>query len=302
MYFFDHADIRDRGELERMFREHRPLGVLHLAAESHVDRSIDGPMDFVDTNVTGTCHLLDTALEYFRVLSGKDRSAFRFLQVSTDEVYGSLGSEGYFHEEMPYRPSSPYAASKASADHLARAWHRTYGLPVIITNCSNNYGPYQYPEKLIPLMVLNALDCEELPVYGAGENVRDWLYVEDHVRALAAVLEKGLPGRTYNVGGNAEKSNLEVVQAICDVLDRTHPRGDGLSYRTQIAFVADRPGHDFRYAIDASRIRSELGWRPKETFASGLEQTIEWYTANGDWCRRVQQGKTSRRRLGVRGA
>ena len=288
---FERVDITDRAALERVFREHRPHAVMHLAAESHVDRSIHGPADFVHTNVTGTLTLLEVARDYWNALDGEEKAAFRFHHVSTDEVYGDLGPDDPpFTETTPYAPSSPYSASKAASDHLVRAWHRTYGLPVVVTNCSNNYGPCQFPEKLIPLMILNALAGEPLPVYGRGDNIRDWLYVEDHARALRLVLERGRVGETYNIGGRAERRNLEVVHALCDHLDRLAPREDGRSHHEAIRFVTDRPGHDRRYAIDCSKIERELGWRPRETFDSGLEKTVRWYLDNPGWVERVRSG------------
>jgi dTDP-glucose 4,6-dehydratase len=298
-YVFEPVDIRDRKSLDRAFHQYQPNVVLHLAAQSHVDRSIDTPEAFVDTNVMGTCRLLEAALRYWNSLSTEERETFRFLHVSTDEVYGSLGVDGHFSEESAYRPSSPYAASKASADHLARAWAHTYGLPVIVTNSSNNYGSYQFPEKLIPLMILNARDGRELPIYGNGENVRDWLFVEDHVDALRAIVERGQVGETYLVGGDAERTNRVVVERICELLDDLLPRDDGASHRSLIRFVDDRPGHDFRYAIDSGRLRDELGWQPRETFESGLEQTVQWYLDNSAWCSAVLADIYDRGRLGV---
>ena len=298
---FEQVDICDRPEVERVFREHRPDAVMHLAAESHVDRSIDGPADFIQTNVVGTSVLLEVARGYWNELEGEARARFRFHHVSTDEVYGDLGPEGFFTEETPYHPNSPYSASKAGSDHLVRAWHRTYGLPVLVTNCSNNYGPYQFPEKLIPLMILNALAGKPLPVYGRGNQVRDWLYVEDHVRALLGVLEAGRVGETYNIGGHNEKTNLEVVQRICAILEEKAPRHpDGVnSYAELITHVTDRPGHDKRYAIDAGKIERELGWRPRETFESGLKKTVQWYLDNNAWCQRVLDSSYRGERLGV---
>lgn len=287
---FECVDITDVREVERVFREHRPDAVVHLAAESHVDRSIQGPGVFIETNVRGTCNLLEVARAYWSELDHEKQPGFRFHHVSTDEVYGDLGADDPpFTEECPYAPSSPYAASKASSDHLIRAWNRTYGLPVVITNCSNNYGPYQFPEKLIPLVILNALDGKTVPVYGCGENVRDWLYVEDHVRALRLVLQNGTDGRAYNIGGRCERSNLEVVRAICSILDELAPGSNG-PYDRQIAFVADRPGHDRRYAMDNTRIATELGWQPEETFESGLRKTVQWYLNNQEWVERVRSG------------
>jgi dTDP-glucose 4,6-dehydratase len=287
---FEHVNITDRSSIDRVLREHQPTAIMHLAAESHVDRSITGPGAFIETNITGTYHLLEAARTYWMGLEGDAKVQFRFHHVSTDEVYGDLGpDEPPFTEETPYAPSSPYSASKAASDHLVRAWHRTYGLPVIITNCSNNYGPYQFPEKLIPLMILNALDGKLLPVYGRGENVRDWLYVEDHARALWHVLEHGEVGRTYNIGGRCERTNLEVVKALCTILDELAPDPKG-PYERLIQFVADRPGHDRRYAIDDTRIATELGWQPRESFESGLRKTVQWYLDNGEWVERVRSG------------
>ncbi len=289
-YRFEHVDITDRAALERVFREHRPNAVMHLAAESHVDRSIEGPAAFVETNVTGTHNLLEAARGYWSELEGEAKERFRFHHVSTDEVYGDLGPEDpAFTEDTPYAPSSPYSASKAASDHLVRAWHRTYGLPVVITNCSNNYGPCQFPEKLIPLMVLNALDGKALPVYGRGDNIRDWLYVEDHARALRHVLAHGAVGRTYNIGGRCERTNLEVVHALCATLDELVPDEQG-SYARLIEFVSDRPGHDRRYAIDDTRLENELGWQPAENFETGLRKTVQWYLDNAGWVERVRTG------------
>jgi dTDP-glucose 4,6-dehydratase len=290
-YAFARVDIRDRRALERVVAEHRPDAVMHLAAESHVDRSIDGPMAFVDTNVVGTGTLLEVVRGYWQALAADARRAFRFHQVSTDEVYGDLAdSGGFFVEDTPYAPSSPYAASKAASDHLVRAWHRTYGLPVLLTSCSNNYGPYQFPEKLIPHMILSALSGQPLPVYGDGRQVRDWLHVEDHARALLRVLETGAVGETYNIGGHNEKRNIEVVELVCALLDELAPdqRPEGMAgYRELITHVTDRPGHDTRYAIDAGKVERQLGWRPEQTFASGLRQTVGWYLENQDWWRAV---------------
>lgn len=302
-HVFERVDICDFRGVARLFDQHRPDAVMHLAAESHVDRSIFGPAEFIRTNITGTYHLLEAARAYWNELGTAGRDRFRFLHVSTDEVYGSLGHEGLFHEDTPYQPSSPYSASKASSDHLVRAWNHTYDLPVLITNCSNNYGPYQFPEKLIPLMILNALERKPLPVYGRGKNIRDWLFVEDHVRALHTVLEKGWPGRTYNIGGGCEKQNIEVVRAICGILDEMAAAGQlqdsgsiasacgGAGYSSLVTFVPDRPGHDFRYAIDATRIREELGWSPRETFETGLKKTVRWYLDHPEWVRRVRTGE-----------
>ncbi|GAB4356831.1 MAG: dTDP-glucose 4,6-dehydratase [Gammaproteobacteria bacterium] len=298
---FEQIDIGDRRELERVFDRYRPDAVLHLAAESHVDRSIDGPDDFIMTNLVGTANLLEVARQYWRGLEEERARRFRFVHVSTDEVFGSLGDEGAFTETSPYQPRSPYSASKAGADHLARAWHHTYGLPVIVTNCSNNYGPYQFPEKLIPLMILNAREGRPLPVYGRGENVRDWLYVSDHARALRLVLSHGQVGETYNIGGRSERTNLEVVERICRELDELLPQSPHRPHAQLIEFVADRPGHDFRYAIDCSKIEQELGWRPSESFESGLAKTVRWYLDNETWCRHVQDGSYRRERLGLAG-
>jgi len=298
-YRFSQADICDRPAMERIFASFHPDAVMHLAAESHVDRSIDGPSAFIRTNVVGTATLLEVATAYWRGLDSAARDAFRFQHISTDEVYGSLGPEGFFTERTPYDPRSPYSASKAASDHLVRAWHHTYGLPVLITNCSNNYGPYHFPEKLIPLVILNALDRRSLPIYGTGDNVRDWLYVEDHARALRLVLQRGRPGQTYNVGGNSERTNLQVVETICDILDELHPRTDqSASYRDLITFVPDRPGHDKRYAIDASKLRSELGWVPQETFETGIRKTVQWYLENAWWWQPIRDKKYAGQRLG----
>ena len=290
-HVFSHTDICDRAALDALFAEHRPDGVMHLAAESHVDRSIHGPGDFIQTNVVGTFTLLEAARGYWSGLDDTAKAAFRFHHISTDEVFGSLGADGQFSETTAYDPRSPYSASKASSDHLVRAWHHTYGLPVVVTNCSNNYGPYHFPEKLIPLMILNALAGKPLPIYGKGENVRDWLYVDDHARALRAVFERGQVGDTYCVGGNAERTNMQVVDALCALLDELAPRSDGQSYATQKTFVTDRPGHDLRYAIDAGKLRRDLGWQPTETFDSGLRKTVQWYLANQDWVAHVQSGE-----------
>lgn len=279
-YTFEQADIRDRAALTRIFETHNPDAVMHLAAESHVDRSIDGPGDFIETNITGTYNMLEAARAQW-VTNGRPET-FRFHHISTDEVYGSLGDEGLFTEDTPYDPRSPYSASKASSDHLVRAWFHTYGLPVVLTNCSNNYGPYHFPEKLIPKVILNALHGKELPIYGQGLNVRDWLFVEDHADALLLAVEKGTPGRSYNVGGHNERRNIDLVHAICDILDAKRPRDSG-SYRDQIAFVTDRPGHDARYAIDPERIMTELGWKPSVTVEQGLEKTVQWYLDNPEW-------------------
>lgn len=291
-YHFAHVDICDRHAVAALLAQHRPRAILHFAAESHVDRSIHGPGEFIRTNVQGTFELLEAARAYWHELGDVEKAAFRFLHVSTDEVYGSLGpTDPAFTETTPYAPNSPYSASKAASDHLVRAWHHTYGLPTLTTNCSNNYGPYQFPEKLIPLMIHNALAGKPLPVYGDGQNVRDWLYVEDHCRAIARVLEAGRPGETYNIGGRNEVKNIDVVHTVCDLLDELRPREDGNSYRAQIAFVADRPGHDRRYAIDARKIERELGWTPQETFATGLRKTVQWYLDNPQWVEHVTSGE-----------
>jgi dTDP-glucose 4,6-dehydratase len=290
-HIFSPVDICDRTALDRLFAEYRPAGVIHLAAESHVDRSIHGPADFIETNIVGTYTLLEAARACWVTRSENEKSAFRFHHVSTDEVYGSLGTEGLFTENTPYQPNSPYSASKASSDHLVRAWHHTYGLPTVITNCSNNYGPYQFPEKLIPVVILNALAGKPLPIYGKGDNVRDWLYVDDHVRALHLVFKRGIPGETYNIGGHNEKTNLEVVDALCALLDELQPRSDGRPYCAQKTFVADRPGHDRRYAIDAGKIARELGWQPQENFTTGLRKTVAWYLANAGWTEHVVSGE-----------
>lgn len=298
-YHFEEADIVDRKKISDIIERFQPDVITHLAAESHVDRSIDGPDAFIQTNLVGTFSLLTEALKYWKALSADRQQGFRFHHISTDEVFGALGSEGYFTEDTAYDPRSPYSASKAGSDHLVRAWHHTYGLPVLITNCSNNYGPYHFPEKLIPLMVIKCLSGEALPVYGKGDNVRDWLYVDDHVRALRAVFERGAVGESYMVGGRSERTNLDVVHVICDTLDKIRPRIDGLSYREQIGFVSDRPGHDFRYAIDASKLESELGWVPLDSFESGMEKTIKWYLANEQWWRDILSGSYRGERLGV---
>jgi dTDP-glucose 4,6-dehydratase len=298
-YAFAKVDICDGAALRRVFAEHRPDAVMHLAAESHVDRSIDDAADFVQTNVVGTYRLLETATAWWRELEGRARRDFRFHHVSTDEVFGSLGAEGLFTEETPYRPNSPYSASKAASDHFVRAWHHTYGLPVVTSNCSNNYGPYQFPEKLIPLMIISALQGKPLPVYGKGDNVRDWLHVEDHARALAAVLTQGRAGETYNIGGNSEQRNIEVVGMICDLVDALRPGAGGESCRRLITFVDDRPGHDLRYAIDASKAARELGWTPQESFASGLRKTVTWYLEHEDWWRGILARRYQGERLGL---
>ena len=291
-YRFVRGDVCDPDAVSAAIAMFRPDLITHLAAESHVDRSIDAPEAFIETNLVGTYRLLSATRSYWQTLDAQHRAAFRFHHISTDEVFGSLGETGLFTETTPYDPRSPYSASKAGADHLVSAWGHTFGLPVLITNCSNNYGPYHFPEKLIPLIIVRALADEPLPVYGRGDQVRDWLYVEDHVRALRDVLERGRPGRTYNIGGNSQKQNIEVVQTVCEILDRLAPRGDGLPYARQISHVEDRPGHDMRYAIDASRMRDELGWRPRETFESGLEKTVRWYLENQPWWRAILTAQT----------
>jgi len=298
-HVFVHGDIGDRTLVDRLLRDHRPDAIVNFAAESHVDRSIDGPAAFVQTNVVGTLALLESARDYWKSLDGQARDAFRFLHVSTDEVYGSLGDTGKFTETTPYAPNSPYSASKAASDHLVRAFHHTYGLPVLTTNCSNNYGPYQFPEKLIPLIIARALAGEPLPVYGDGKNVRDWLYVGDHCAAIRAVLERGRVGETYNVGGDAERQNIEVVHTICALLDQRRPRADGQPRSSQITYVADRPGHDRRYAIDASKIQGELGWAPAHSFEQGIADTVDWYLAHQGWVQRVLDGSYRLERIGT---
>ena len=297
--FFLQADICDAEEMPRAFAAFRPDAIFHLAAESHVDRSIDGPGEFVRTNVTGTANLLQAALNYWKTLDAAQQAAFRFQHISTDEVYGSLGETGYFTEQTPYRPHSPYSASKAASDHLVRAWHDTYGLPTLITNCSNNYGPYHFPEKLIPLIILNCLDGKPLPVYGRGANVRDWLFVDDHVAALCLVNAKGVPGETYNVGGHNERTNLQVVQTVCRILDELRPRADGTPYESLITYVADRPGHDLRYAIDPTKLMNELGWQPTRTFDTGIRETVRWYLDNAWWWQPIHEKKYAGQRLGT---
>ena len=319
---FEEIDICDTDTVTKLIFDTKPAGIFHLAAESHVDRSIDGPAEFINTNINGTFSMLTAARKYYESLPESSataspllhnsftqdippalsKSSFRFLHISTDEVYGSLGDTGYFTEETPYAPNSPYSASKASSDHLVRAWHHTYGLPVLTTNCSNNYGPRQFPEKLIPLMIHNALAGKELPVYGDGKNVRDWLYVEDHCSALYTVMTKGKLGETYNIGGNCEMQNIEIVNAVCSILDELRPKTDGSKYDSQITFVKDRPGHDRRYAIDASKIKRELGWEPKETFETGIRKTVEWYLENTEWVNDIITGKYQCQRLGLGGS
>lgn len=294
-YAFEHVDICDRAELDRVFAKHKPDAVMHLAAESHVDRSIDGPGAFIETNVTGTYTLLEAARTYWQT-SGKPHS-FRFHHISTDEVYGTLGAEGLFAEDTPYAPNSPYSASKAASDHLVRAWGETYGLPILVTNCSNNYGPYHFPEKLIPVVILNALAGKSIPVYGQGVNIRDWLFVEDHARALLLVATKGKLGETYNIGGNAEATNIDLVRSLCAILDDMHPKGS--PHADLIKFVADRPGHDLRYAIDASKIKAELGWEPSVTLEEGLRITVDWYLENQTWWQSIQNRGHTQDRLGL---
>ncbi|ODP99277.1 dTDP-glucose 4,6-dehydratase [Salinivibrio sp. SS2] len=304
-YTFAQVDVCDQASLERLFHEHQPDAVMHLAAESHVDRSIDGPAAFIETNIVGTYTLLEVSRRYWKALSDERKSAFRFHHISTDEVYGDLhDTDALFTESTPYAPSSPYSASKASSDHLVRAWQRTYGLPTIVTNCSNNYGPYHFPEKLIPLMILNALEGKPLPVYGDGTQIRDWLFVDDHARALYQVVTKGTVGETYNIGGHNEKQNIDVVKTICAIMDELtpmHERGypEGTQHASLITYVQDRPGHDIRYAIDASKIEEKLGWVPDETFESGIRKTVEWYLENREWWQRVLDGSYSRERLGA---
>lgn len=301
-YYFEQTDICDETKLSALFKKYRPDAIMHLAAESHVDRSIDGPGEFIQTNVVGTYNLLEAARAHWKTLDDSGKARFRFHHISTDEVYGDLsGPEQLFTEEMPYAPSSPYSASKAGSDHLVRAWGRTFGLPVIVTNCSNNYGPYHFPEKLIPLIILNALRGKPLPVYGKGTQVRDWLFVEDHARALVKVVAEGVVGETYNIGGHNEKQNIEVVKAVCGLLDEFRPSAhEGISkYEQLITFVKDRPGHDVRYAIDASKIQRELGWVPQETFETGLRKTVEWYLDNEDWWQSVLDGSYQGQRLGL---
>jgi dTDP-glucose 4,6-dehydratase len=302
---FVHADIGDRSQMESVFRNHKPDAVLNLAAETHVDRSIDSPHPFIDTNVVGTCVLLDAARRFVAELGPDARARFRFLHVSTDEVYGSLGPSGSFTEDTPYAPNSPYSASKASSDHFVRAYAHTYGLPILITNCSNNYGPRQFPEKLIPLVTLNAVEGRPLPIYGNGTNVRDWLHVEDHCEGILLVLRSGRPGEKYNLGGDSERTNLEVIDSICDALEELRPAASnpalkpGSGYQDLKTFVPDRPGHDQRYAIDASKIQRDLGWRPRHSFTQGVRETVQWYLEHRDWCDAVQRGRYDRQRLGL---
>ena len=298
LYSFELADINDRTAITAILDKHQPDAIMHLAAESHVDRSIDGPSDFIQTNIVGTYSLLECARTYWSQLSGSKKDGFRFHHISTDEVFGSLGETGSFTEETAYDPRSPYSASKASSDHLVRAWYETFGLPVVLSNCSNNYGPYHFPEKLIPLIIIKALKKEKLPVYGKGDNIRDWLYVDDHAHALCKILFEGRTGENYNVGGNAEVSNLDVVRSICRLLDELSPMSNMSKHEEQIEFVLDRPGHDFRYAIDSTKIRNELGWRPIETFETGLRRTVEWYLSNSDWWKPILSGEYRGERLG----
>jgi dTDP-glucose 4,6-dehydratase len=298
-YKFVHLDIADKASVRDLFEAEQPVAIMHLAAESHVDRSIDGPSAFVETNVVGTCVLLENALSYWRSLTPARKRQFRFHHVSTDEVYGSLGREGAFREDSPYAPNSPYSASKAASDHFVRAWNHTYDFPSVITNCSNNYGPFQFPEKLIPLVILRGLEGKAIPVYGKGENVRDWLYVEDHARALIAVLERGRIGEVYNIGGGAERRNIDVVHGLCDLLDEMLPQSPFPSHRNLITFVVDRPGHDLRYAVDCAKIANELGWHPRENFDSGLRKTVRWYLDNQTWWERILSGVYRTERLGL---
>lgn len=301
-YTFEQVDICDAAKVSELFSKYQPDAVMHLAAESHVDRSIDGPAEFIQTNIVGTYTLLEEARKYWLQLDEDRKSAFRFHHISTDEVYGDLeGPEDFFREDTPYAPSSPYSASKASSDHLVRAWNRTFGLPVVLTNCSNNYGPYHFPEKLVPLMILNALEGKPLPVYGDGCQIRDWLFVDDHAKALYTVVTTGVIGETYNVGGYNEKKNIEVVKTLCSLLEELHPeKPEGVEkFIDLITYVKDRPGHDVRYAIDATKITRELGWKPEETFETGMRKTVEWYLSNSEWCKRVQDGSYARQRLGV---
>ena len=298
-YKFIKGNICDRQCIKKIFQDYSPNKIVHFAAESHVDRSIDGPKDFINTNIVGTSILLEESLSYYNKLKKLSKSSFKFHHISTDEVFGSLGEKGFFVEDSPYDPSSPYSASKASSDHLVRAWHRTFGLPVTISNCSNNYGPYQFPEKLIPLIIINCLSNKSLPVYGKGENIRDWLYVEDHCKAINLILQEGAIGDTYNIGGNNEISNINIVESICTILDKLKPSNSGKSYKQLISFVKDRPGHDFRYAINTTKIKKDLNWEPKETFDSGLIKTIKWYLENENWWKKTQKNIYKQERLGV---
>ena len=298
-YQFIQGDICQRSTVKNALSQFQPDVIINFAAESHVDRSIDGPFEFIQTNIVGTAVLLDEANNYYKTLTGEMKAGFRFLHVSTDEVFGSLGDDDYFTENTAYDPSSPYSASKASSDHLVRAWSRTFGLPILITNCSNNYGPYQFPEKLIPLMILKCLQEKNLPIYGKGDNVRDWLFVEDHCDAIYSVLSSGKLGETYNIGGNNEIQNIDIVKIICEKMDKYSPRKQGGNYEELITYVTDRPGHDFRYAIDASKISNELGWQPKENFETGIEKTIRWYLENREWWQAIQDNTYQQERLGV---
>jgi len=298
-YFFEQADICDAQKMKELLHQFKPDTIVHFAAESHVDRSIDGPMEFVQTNLVGTATLLNAAWEYFRTLEEEAKKHFRFHNVSTDEVFGSLGEQGMFTEETPYDPSSPYSASKAGSDHLVRAWQRTFGLPITISNCSNNYGPYQFPEKLIPLMILNCLAHKPLPIYGKGLNVRDWLFVTDHCEAINIIIRKGKIGETYNIGGHNEMKNIDIVTTICEILDEMEPSNKLKSYTDLITFVQDRPGHDLRYAIDAAKIEKDLGWNPAETFATGIRKTVAWYLENKQWWQNIQNNKYRQERLGI---
>ena len=298
-YKFIKGDICDRQCIKKIFQDYSPNKIVHFAAESHVDRSIDGPKNFINTNIVGTSILLEESLSYYNKLKKLSKSSFKFHHISTDEVFGSLGEKGSFVEDSPYDPSSPYSASKASSDHLVRAWHRTFGLPVTISNCSNNYGPYQFPEKLIPLIIINCLSNKSLPVYGKGENIRDWLYVEDHCKAINLILQEGAIGDTYNIGGNNEISNINIVESICTILDKLKPSNSGKSYNQMISFVKDRPGHDFRYAINTTKIKKDLNWEPKETFDSGLTKTIKWYLENENWWKKIQKNIYKQERIGV---
>ena len=297
-YQFSQTDICDADAINSVFKQFQPDWVMHLAAESHVDRSIDGPGEFIQTNIVGTFNLLQSARAHYEALTGDAHDRFRFLHVSTDEVYGSLGATGLFHESTAYDPHSPYSASKAASDHLARAWADTYGLPILVTNCSNNYGPFQFPEKLIPVVILKALRGSPIPVYGKGENIRDWLYVGDHAEALHTVIAKGKTGQTYNIGGNNERQNIDLVRLLCSLLDELRPRSDGLPYSDQITFVTDRPGHDLRYAIDATKIKTELGWTPKQDHTSGFRKTVQWYLDNETWTTDILSGDYQLERLG----